>query len=176
MSWFHCAKPHNQYAVLSALREGAGALRLEPGVRPRVVGAALSHSAPRSADEWRRLAQSANLGGARLITLLDPAAYQTLVVESPSVPEDELRGALTWKVRDMINIHTDDAMLDYLPIPASEGRVPSLYVVAAQAAAVRQLAQPFQEAELPLEVIRSEERRVGKECRRLCRSRWSPYH
>ena len=24
--------------------------------------------------------------------------------------------------------------------------------------------------------IRSEERRVGKECLRLCRSRWSPYH
>ena len=24
--------------------------------------------------------------------------------------------------------------------------------------------------------LRSEERRVGKECRRLCRSRWSPYH
>ena len=23
---------------------------------------------------------------------------------------------------------------------------------------------------------RSEERRVGKECERLCRSRWSPYH
>jgi signal transduction histidine kinase len=27
-----------------------------------------------------------------------------------------------------------------------------------------------------IEAIRSEERRVGKECRRLCRSRWSPYH
>ena len=26
------------------------------------------------------------------------------------------------------------------------------------------------------EVRRSEERRVGKECRLLCRSRWSPYH
>jgi two-component system sensor histidine kinase PilS (NtrC family) len=25
-------------------------------------------------------------------------------------------------------------------------------------------------------ILRSEERRVGKECRRLCRSRWSPYH
>ena len=24
--------------------------------------------------------------------------------------------------------------------------------------------------------LRSEERRVGKECVRLCRSRWSPYH
>jgi hypothetical protein len=27
-----------------------------------------------------------------------------------------------------------------------------------------------------IELGRSEERRVGKECRRLCRSRWSPYH
>ena len=25
-------------------------------------------------------------------------------------------------------------------------------------------------------ICRSEERRVGKECLRLCRSRWSPYH
>jgi sec-independent protein translocase protein TatC len=25
-------------------------------------------------------------------------------------------------------------------------------------------------------LVRSEERSVGKECRRLCRSRWSPYH
>jgi hypothetical protein len=30
--------------------------------------------------------------------------------------------------------------------------------------------------EKTLLTIRSEERRVGKECRRLCRSRWSPYH
>ena len=27
-----------------------------------------------------------------------------------------------------------------------------------------------------LHAARSEERRVGKECRPLCRSRWSPYH
>ena len=27
-----------------------------------------------------------------------------------------------------------------------------------------------------IEVARSEERRVGKECPQLCRSRWSPYH
>ena len=28
----------------------------------------------------------------------------------------------------------------------------------------------------PSTLVRSEERRVGKECLRLCRSRWSPYH
>ena len=31
-------------------------------------------------------------------------------------------------------------------------------------------------AETPPPVARSEERRVGKECRLTCRSRWSPYH
>ena len=31
-------------------------------------------------------------------------------------------------------------------------------------------------ASLKDEEARSEERRVGKECLRLCRSRWSPYH
>ena len=27
-----------------------------------------------------------------------------------------------------------------------------------------------------VEILRSEERRVGKECASMCRSRWSPYH
>src|SRR3546814_15086476 len=31
-------------------------------------------------------------------------------------------------------------------------------------------------ASFPLGAIRSEERRVGKECVSTCRSRWSPYH
>jgi MSHA biogenesis protein MshI len=153
MSWFRTSKAQSDYAVISVLHEGAGALRLESGPRPRVAGAAISQATPRNAEDWRRLAQAAGLGSSRLITLLDPGAYQTLVVEAPSVPEDELRGALTWKVRDLINFHSDDAVLDYLPIPAVEGRIPSLYVVAAQATSVRLLAQPFQEAELPLEVI-----------------------
>ena len=26
------------------------------------------------------------------------------------------------------------------------------------------------------DLLRSEERRVGKECASMCRSRWSPYH
>ena len=40
-------------------------------------------------------------------------------------------------------------------------------------------AVPTMEAAKALKEIkkqRSEERRVGKECLRLCRSRWSPYH
>ena len=32
------------------------------------------------------------------------------------------------------------------------------------------------EKKLGIQVTRSEERRVGKECASMCRSRWSPYH
>ena len=35
---------------------------------------------------------------------------------------------------------------------------------------------PFLHRIRALRDIRSEERRVGKECRIGCRSRWSPYH
>ena len=40
------------------------------------------------------------------------------------------------------------------------------------------LAKPLRQSQLfdTLVSLRSEERRVGKECLWLCRSRWSPYH
>ena len=34
---------------------------------------------------------------------------------------------------------------------------------------------PYQRGNIT-STLRSEERRVGKECDRVCRSRWSPYH
>jgi MSHA biogenesis protein MshI len=44
-------------------------------------------------------------------------------------------------------------VLDHLPVPGGAGRAPSLYVVAAQAPAVRALAKPYHDAGLNLEVI-----------------------
>ena len=45
---------------------------------------------------------------------------------------------------------------------------------------VRQILTVFSETNLKTflsqENVRSEERRVGKECVSTCRSRWSPYH
>src|SRR3546814_18819356 len=49
-----------------------------------------------------------------------------------------------------------------------EGR-PRLPVVAGDELRVDRLGEPAR-------ILRSEERRVGKECVSTCRSRWSPYH
>ena len=40
----------------------------------------------------------------------------------------------------------------------------------------RMMRQAELDAKAKVSDSRSEERRVGKECLRLCRSRWSPYH
>ena len=45
-------------------------------------------------------------------------------------------------------------------------------VVGATGAVGAQMIKMLEESTLPIDKIRSEERRVGKECR----SRWSPYH
>ena len=59
------------------------------------------------------------------------------------------------------------------------------YPIRPYTATMMALAQMVANGELDAEYIvadsehsqlRSEERRVGKECRPLCRSRWSPYH
>ena len=40
----------------------------------------------------------------------------------------------------------------------------------------QQLVTRLSAKDSSISLMRSEERRVGKECRALCRSRWSPYH
>src|SRR3546814_13433018 len=44
------------------------------------------------------------------------------------------------------------------------------------AAVLAQEARGDSDGQITLGMIRSEERRVGKECVSTCRSRWSPYH
>ena len=44
------------------------------------------------------------------------------------------------------------------------------------AGSVRIGGKSYHDLRSPLREVRSEERRVGKECTSWCRSRWSPYH
>src|SRR3546814_11387897 len=53
--------------------------------------------------------------------------------------------------------------------PHRRQREARLHVADAEGAAAFELGEQLQAG-------RSEERRVGKECVRTCRSRWSPYH
>src|SRR3546814_14745666 len=62
-------------------------------------------------------------------------------------------------------------------LEAPVGRQPVAHVARGlfQIGVVRAGVDDFVEAAIGV-VVRSEERRVGKECVSTCRSRWSPYH
>ncbi len=140
-------------AVVTPVAGGAAALRLEEAgaPRPRLAGLAWAPRAQPDAAILDRLSRETGARQCRIAALLAPEHYQSLIVEVPPVPEEELPAAIRWHVRNLIGFHIDDAVLDYMLIPG--GRTPAMYVVAAQSAAVRALANLYQEARLRLEVI-----------------------
>lgn len=124
--------------------------------RPRLT---FCEQAPLPAQEparaLRRLVEHAGLARTRCTTLLDEQNYQLLLVEAPDVRPEELRAAVRWRVKDLINFHIDDAVIDVFDIPGQSARGQNrlMYTVAARAAAVREIVDALEEAHLALDVI-----------------------
>ncbi|MDP2787782.1 MAG: agglutinin biogenesis protein MshI [Pseudomonadota bacterium] len=154
MNWLKSRAHSRAHAVLSHYLSGTAALLVQgAGERVRVLAFSQHENMQFSADLLNRVAAEAGIKHSPLIALLGQEHYQTMMVEAPSVPEDEIKSAIRWKVKDLLNFHIDDAVLDHLPVPGGSGHPPSLYVVAAQAQAVRALVQPYHDAGLQLDVI-----------------------
>jgi MSHA biogenesis protein MshI len=49
--------------------------------------------------------------------VLNPDEYQFLQVDKPQVDKQELQSALRWHIKDLIDYHLDDVVLDYLTLP-----------------------------------------------------------
>jgi len=92
----------------------------------------------------------------RCTTLLKPQEYQILLVEAPAVRPDELKAAVRWRIKDMLDYHIDDATIDVLDVPVPAGAAPRahyMYTVAARNDTVRATVDRFTAAGLPLAVI-----------------------
>jgi MSHA biogenesis protein MshI len=87
--------------------------------------------------------------------LLQPTEYQVLMVEAPNVPREELKGAIRWKIKDMIDYHVDDATVDVLDIPPADAasRVHMMYAVTARNEQLQSRIREFEEARIPISVI-----------------------
>lgn len=82
--------------------------------------------------------------------------YELLLVEAPRVDPSELRAAVRWKVRNLIDFHIDDAVIDVFEIPGQSNRPQGqamMYAVAARAREVREFVDLVENADLELQVI-----------------------
>jgi len=126
------------------------------GRRPRVVECAFHPEQEVTPSVLERVCKRARFADQQLTTLLAPGEYQLLMVEAPNVPAGELKSAVRWRIKDMLNYHLDDATVDVLQIPGGKfvaGRQQSVFAVAASNVVLQRHIALFEKAGLSLGVI-----------------------
>ena len=132
-------------------------VRIAGGERPHATQWWSAPSAPSDqASSLQRGAKERGLARLACTTLLEPADYQILVVEPPKVPADELRAAIRWRIKDLIEYHIDDATVDVFEVRAEgepKGSAKAMYAVATPNEVVQKRIALFEDAKVPLRVI-----------------------
>jgi MSHA biogenesis protein MshI len=106
-------------------------------------------------DPFARVLAKLPARGGSTVSVLDPAAYRLLLVEAPDVPPDELRAAVRWRVKDLIDFHVDDAVIDVFEMPphARGGPRRMMYAVTARADVVKREIERAEGAGFKLDVV-----------------------
>jgi MSHA biogenesis protein MshI len=115
------------------------------GAKPRVF----SYAADRPRRELAARAQCS--------TVLGAGEYDILMVEAPNVPRAEMKSALRWKVKDLVDYPIVEATVDFLDIPvepgAAAGRSQQIYAILARNEVIQARIDEFEKAGVALQVI-----------------------
>src|SRR4051812_11276225 len=108
------------------------------------------------AETLARLRKQLKLDQYRCTTLLKNQDYQVHQVDAPNVPAAELKNAVRWRVKDVIDYPLEAATVDVLDIPV-DGNAParnhSVYAITARNTVIEACANLFNDANVPLEAI-----------------------
>lgn len=87
--------------------------------------------------------------------VLKPADYQLLLVDAPDVPDEEMREAIRWRIKDLISIPLPNAAIDIFNLPDDANRAGKrmLYVVVVDLAIVHHIMDVVKHAGLKLSSI-----------------------
>ncbi|WP_051234812.1 hypothetical protein [Marinimicrobium agarilyticum] len=96
--------------------------------------------------------------------------YSLLLVEAPSVPQNELREALRWRIRDLIDFPVESAVIDAFMLPEDRGRAGKrmAYVAVARRERIQERIAQVADARLELEAIDIPELSLRNIVYRLC--------
>ena len=90
-----------------------------------------------------------------VVTTLLTNESSLVMLDKPAVADDELRQAVRWRVKDNLPFDINSAIIDVFEIPGQKerGRIPLVYVTAADKNFIKQRIQLFEEQGLELESI-----------------------
>lgn len=143
------------WMALRLLPERIDAVHVVPGARPAVSQCeSVDVAAGGPVEALRKLRRSLQLERYRCTTLIEFPEYQLHYVEAPAVPDAELRQALRWSVKDLIDYPVEEAAVELLKIPAgAEQRARNVFVVTARNQHIAGLVKLCEEAHVPLDAI-----------------------
>lgn len=123
------------------------------GARPRIDLCAAESGA--DAAVLTELVRRHGLGAQSAATVMPQGDFSLLLVEAPEVEPSELKAAVRWRIKDMLDFHIDDAVIDVFDIPGQRerGRPRMMYVVAARIAALQGQIERLEGTGLDLQVI-----------------------
>ena len=157
MDWFGRSRKHPGWMAISLAEDRLSFVhgRTLASGKPAITryGTAEIEPKPKAAE---RLAKELRLDRYQCATFLSPGEYQMLVVEAPNVPQAELKDAMRWRVKDMIDYPIEQATMDVLDIPPESdlvGRGHSMYAVAARSDVIQLRIKAFEDAGIRLSVI-----------------------
>jgi MSHA biogenesis protein MshI len=110
--------------------------------------------------ELPRVAQELSLQRYRCTTMLRPGEYQLLLIDGLNVPKAELKSAVRWRVKDMVDYRIEEATVDVLDIPPLDGasdRPHPVFAVSAHNDLLKSRIERFEAGRIPLSVIDIEE-------------------
>ena len=126
------------------------------GGRPEVTLCGSFRKEGAELQTYIRLRKEFSLDRYRATTSLRFGEYQFLQVEPPEVSPEELKEAMRWRIKDLVDFPVDRATLDVLEVPA-EGdggaRRRNLFVACAPNDLLGKRIQLFQAAKLDLQAI-----------------------
>jgi MSHA biogenesis protein MshI len=121
------------------------------------------HAHPTASGKWTvtdygaRPPGELHLEGHQCTTVLGDGEYQLLLVEAPDVPAPELKSAMRWKVKDLVDYRVEDATIDMLDIPPpNPAAAPSqrqVFAVAARNDLLQGRIRDLEAARIPVSVI-----------------------
>lgn len=139
--------------------DGIGAACVTRGPSPRpIVEAAVFEpfNAATQAASLEKFGKELSATRYECSCLLAPTDYQMLSVDAPNVPAEELKTAIRWRLKDMLDYHVNDATIDVLDVPVDKSaptRNHSMYAIAARNQVIEQRQALFADAKIPLDVI-----------------------
>lgn len=103
----------------------------------------------------QKLSKEYQLDASHCISVAAQESFSLLLVESPEVDASELKAAVRWRIKELIDFHIDDAIIDVFDIPGQKerGRPKLMYVVASRTSAVQQQIDLLEQNYLNLSVI-----------------------